>query len=104
MAIRPYPSFFGNKAKNGVSLSLSTPPENIPRPKGGPPSQGWLHTPIVPGQTATWKGHKNSKGNPIGPARSVYPPSNPNKFDVMYHETPSDRDFVLATYHPAAPK
>ncbi|KFA45450.1 hypothetical protein S40293_11544 [Stachybotrys chartarum IBT 40293] len=100
--VRPYPNYYGNKSKTAPPLNLSTQPEAMYNPKTGKSTQGWLHTPLVPSRQTTWKGHKNSKASPIGPVRSVYPPSNPNTFDVIYHEKKGDSDFVLAKYYPAA--
>ncbi|KAI5458919.1 hypothetical protein BGZ63DRAFT_389910 [Mariannaea sp. PMI_226] len=87
---RPYPSYYGNKPP----IALSTPPGPVPFPNGNPGRNGWVHHPLIPGQTTTW-----TSGRP-GAVRSVYSPGNTANFDVMYHDPAKGGDFSLATYHP----
>lgn len=79
-APKGYPSYYGNKNKPPVQLS--THPEQIPNPNvPGTSTAGWLHHPLIPNQQETSHGHKRDAGK----VRSVYPPSNPADFDVIYH-------------------
>ncbi|OAQ69707.1 hypothetical protein VFPPC_02304 [Pochonia chlamydosporia 170] len=92
-AARPYPSYFGNKDQTPVTLTTAA--EAIPHPSGRT-TQGWLHQPLIPNQTTMF----NPGQNMPGAVRSVYPPSDPSTFDVIYHSGVR-REFNNATYHPA---
>ncbi|KEY70809.1 hypothetical protein S7711_11483 [Stachybotrys chartarum IBT 7711] len=95
-ASRPYPSYYGNRNNNPVTLS--TPAEPIPHPAGGT-TQGWLHNPLIPNQQHTFRGAASQ----AGAVRSVYPPSDPSKFDVIYHAAGDPAgQFRNATYYPKA--
>lgn len=91
--VRPYPSWYANR---GNEVRLSTPSETFKRWKNGKVVEGWLHQPLMPGQNTPWK-----KEIP-GPIRAIYPPSDPLKFDVVYHETISSPGYKNSTYYPAA--
>ncbi|CAH0026666.1 unnamed protein product [Clonostachys rhizophaga] len=91
-----YPSYFGNKEE----LPLKTESEPISNPTENADTKGWLHHPLIPGRTATFSGGTQEPGV----VRSVYAPSDPTTFDVVYHigtEGSDNREFRLATYHPA---
>ncbi|KAF5010628.1 hypothetical protein FDECE_3230 [Fusarium decemcellulare] len=95
--VQRYPSYFGNLEK----LNLSTPGSIF----GSNRAPGYLHHPLMPGQTATWKPRP---GVLPGGVRSVWTPGNPAVFDVIYHDERAGKSasgndkFSMATYHPAA--
>lgn len=95
-----YPSYFGNK---DPSTPLTVPQESIPYPnaKSGQhaATDGWLHNPLIPDRQQTYR---NTEYKYKGAVRSVYGPSDPNKFDVIYHnDTKPFGQFSTATYYPA---
>jgi hypothetical protein len=63
--------------------------------------QTWLHYPLKPGQTTTWKPGPNALPGAI---RSFYTDGDPNTFSVGYHnlDHPVKKDdYLLAEYVPA---
>ncbi|CAJ2511135.1 Uu.00g067600.m01.CDS01 [Anthostomella pinea] len=95
-----YPSPF----KNAEPLPLTTPGK--PDPTGNKPTE-WLHHPMIPGKTTTYRASAKSKAKPGG-IRTFYTEGDNSKYDVGFHDprvwTPSkSAGFSLATYVPAAP-
>lgn len=92
-----YASYFGyhSSVPQSQRLPLTTAAEQIPIPNTNRTSSGWLHHPLVPGQQHTYRGNRVP-----GAVRSVYPPSDPTNFDVIYHDRAKQGNFSMATYHP----
>ena len=93
---RPYPSVF----YYSKYLPLSTPGS---QPKYTNSGRTWLHYPLIPGQSSTWKPYTGVRP---GAVRIFFTAGDPYKFDVGYHDPrlrkigQKNGPFVLATYHP----